>query len=440
MAAELIVCIYMCRDQVLRQLRFRFLSQSPGGLMAIDERSGIIRTAARLDRDTLCASVTGSAVSGDDSTCQLRMDVVVQPMTHFRIVTVAVDVLDINDNAPRFDVGFRSEDLVESSPIGTAVSLPTPIDADAGINGVQEYRLEYVDAGDVPGSIAAEGGGGIRRKDFELKNTRKLDGSIELKLVLVNPLDRETRESYHMRAVAVDGGDPPRSGSVDIRIRVLDANDNSPTFDKPIYEATVAENSPPKTVVARVRAVDRDAGPNAALTYFLSPATASNYGRSFAIDNVTGDVFVVGSVDYETTPIYRLLVSARDQGPEAVSGDTVVVVRVTDVNDNAPHIVVNTLLASDTNVAEVPEDAGPGTFVGHVIVTDPDSGINGRFNCSLEDAVDGRSIAGGGSSGSGSSNNNNNGKAGYFRLQVMSESEFQIVTTGRSLDRELDDR
>lgn len=134
--------------QVLHQLQFRFLSQSPGGLMSIDPRTGIIRTATRLDRDSLCLTTgTGSGGNiGVDDTCQIRMDVVVQPMTHFRIVTVAVDVVDINDNSPRFDVDFRSYDLVETSPpFVTALSIPAATDADSGVNGVQEYRLEYVD-------------------------------------------------------------------------------------------------------------------------------------------------------------------------------------------------------------------------------------------------------------------------------------------------------
>jgi len=92
------------------------------------------------------------------------------------------------------------------------------------------------------------------------------------------------------------------------------------------------------------------------------------------------------------TPVYRLLVSARDSGPEAVSADAAVIVRVGDVNDNPPRISVNTLLASDTDVATVPEDARPEmetdarpeTFVAHVTVSDPDSGDNGRVNCSLD--------------------------------------------------------
>jgi len=368
--------------------------------MSIDERSGIVRTRARLDRDTLCASASGA------DTCQVRLDVVVQPMSHFRIVTVAVDLVDINDNSPQFDVDFLSHDLTESSLPNVSVVLPGPLDADAGVNGVQRYRLDYVD----------EGTAAVGKEDFMLRATRKLDGSTELKLVLVKRLDREARDEYHLRVVAIDGGDPPRSGSVDVMIRVLDANDNIPIFDRAVYEATVAENCPLRTTVATVKAVDHDAGPNAVLTYYLSAATAANYGRTFAVDNVTGDVYVTGRVDYESTPVYRLLVSARDSGPEAVSADAAVIVRVSDVNDNVPRIFINTLLASDTDVATVPEDAQPETFVAHVLVADPDSGDNGRVSCLL------------------------NAPRNYFRLKPMYGAEYQVVTFGEPLDRETTDR
>ena len=369
--------------------------------MAIDERSGIVRTVARLDRDVLCTSVSTA------ETCQVRLDIVVQPMSHFRIVTVAVDLVDINDNSPQFDVDFLSHDLGESSLPGEAIVLPAPQDADTGINSVQRYRLDYVDER----TSAAVG-----KDDFELRATRKLDGSTELKLVLVKRLDREAREQYRLRVVAVDGGDPPRSGSIDVVIRVLDANDNVPVFDRAVYEATVAENCPLRTTVATVKAVDRDAGPNAVLSYYLSAATAANYGRTFAVNNVTGDVYVTGRVDYESTPVYRLLVSARDSGPEAVSADAAVIVRVSDVNDNAPRIVINTLLASDTDVATVPENARPETFVAHALVVDPDSGDNGRVDCSLD------------------------APGSHFRLKPMYGAEYQIVTSGEPLDRETTDR
>ena len=82
------------------------------------------------------------------------------------------------------------------------------------------------------------------------------------------------------------------------------------------------------------------------------------------------------------------------------------------MNDNAPTAVVNTLTASDTAVASVPEDASPGTFVGHVIVRDPDRGASGRFNCSVV--------------GDG---------APHFRLRRTFSAEYHVVTSS-PLDRE----
>ena len=39
-----------------------------------------------------------------------------------------------------------------------------------------------------------------------------------------------------MTVVAVDGGDPPKTGSVVVNISVQDANDNNPQFDNSSYE------------------------------------------------------------------------------------------------------------------------------------------------------------------------------------------------------------
>ena len=135
--------------------------------------------------------------------------------------------------------------------------------------------------------------------------------------------------------------------------------------------------------------------------------------NNFSLISFAGQIYVTGVVDYESNSVYQLMVSARDRGPDPVSSDTMVTIRVQDANDNAPRIVINTLLSSNTNVARVAEDANVGTFVAHVIVKDPDSGPNGRFNCTMD-------------SGSG----------GHFRLRNMFETEFQVVTAFAPLDRE----
>ena len=438
---------------VLRTLRFKFLQQPPGGVLAIDDRTGVIRTAGRLDRDRMCR--------GDDaSTCQVRLDVVVQPMAYFRIVKVAIDVVDVNDNVPRFEPAFRSHELSEASPIGVAVILPAAIDEDSAMYAVKRYQLiqqplpptppptSTTSKSKMPTSSSSSSLSSSTAADsnrapsqlFELKVYRKMDGSSDLKLVLVQPLDRELADVHRLRVVAYDGGDPPRIGSMDVEIRVLDANDNAPVFERPTYDATVLENSPLSTTVARVKAVDRDLGVNGEVTYYLSAATVANYGRTFAVDNVTGDVVVTGTVDYETTPVYQLMVSARDRGgvgePSTGSADAMVIVRVADANDNAPVIAVNTLLASNTDRAAVPEDAGVGTFVAHVVVRDPDSGINGRYNCTLVQ-TDPVPAEHGANSGDTVASTGGAAGGGYFRLRSTHGPEFQVETARQPLDREV---
>ena len=101
---------------------------------------------------------------------------------------------------------------------------------------------------------------------FDLREIRKPEdstsgsGAGELRLVIVRPLDRERVDEYRLKIMAADGGTPARSGIVEVRVEVLDVNDNSPVFERHKYEATIVENAPPRTVVARVVASDPDSG------------------------------------------------------------------------------------------------------------------------------------------------------------------------------------
>lgn len=383
---------------VLKTLRFKFLNQ-PICRVTIDDRTGHIRTSGRIDREALCRRT--------DDACQVRLDIVVQPMAYFQIVKVSLDVLDVNDNSPAFSPPSLVHEMLESSPIGSAVPLPSAVDLDTSAFGVRRYELM---------TTSQDGGPPSSSLKFELKETRKHDGSTDVRLVLVDSLDRERLPEHRMTVTAVDGGSPALRGSLDVTVLVLDVNDNAPVFDRDVYQAIVAENCPLHATVLRVRATDRDAGPNAELTYFLGGSSMQNFGQTFRVDDVTGDVIVVGIVDHETTPVYQVMVSVRDNGPDPVTADTMVTIRVVDANDNSPRITVNTLVASDARSAAVPENATLGTFVAHVIVRDPDGDVSGSVKCHL-------------------------GGDDAFALKHMFNddvhSEFQIVTAVPSLDREL---
>jgi len=79
---------------------------------------------------------------------------------------------------------------------------------------------------------------------FGLKVTNRPDGLLDVRLVLLGKLDRESRDQYHLRLTAFDGGIPSRSDSVNITVNVMDSNDNDPVFDASLYEATIVENTP----------------------------------------------------------------------------------------------------------------------------------------------------------------------------------------------------
>ena len=259
--------------------------------------------------------------------------------------------------------------ISESVPPGAEYSLPAAVDADSQHFAVQRYVL----AAQLPQSPS-----------FQLLLKRKPDSSIDVRLVVDRPLDRETISNYRLTLTAFDGGSPPRSVSVQVAVVVLDTNDNRPTFDRSSYDVTVDENLPIGTTVLRLHADDADDGANAVIRYHMTSSSHASYGDVFAVDEISGDVVVFGDLDFERVSVYHFEVYGIDSGPEVVtSSEVAVVIRVNDVNDNAPIIIVNTLTTSGTHVVEVAENSPSGTFVGHVTVRDDDSGRNGRTSCTM---------------------------------------------------------
>ena len=385
--------------ELLSQMRFRFLRRSTTPGFVVDPSTGVISTETPINRDAICPNA-------DD--CLLRLDVVVvQPAHLFRIVRVDVEVADRNDNAPTFRQPEIELEILESAPVGTALSLPAADDPDSPHFGVHSYRL-------------TNGGSG----PFHLVFDRLRDGRVDPKLVLANAVDREMTAEYRLMVEAVDGGSPPLSGSVSVVVIVVDANDNLPVFERQDYDVTIPENIAQMTTIAQVRATDADDGENGRVTYSLGEATEAAYGQQFAVDSDTGDVYVVAAAgvdrDGGDTSVHRLIIEARDQGSDAVPATATVTVEVTDINDNAPEITVDSLSAVTTPGghaadATVLENARIGAFVAHISVEDVDEGDGGLFDCHLEahDTAAERT----------------------FQLRRLYDTEFAL-TTSATLDRE----
>ena len=368
--------------EVLKNMKFTVMTQGNDYAMyfKVDETDGVLRNAEKIDRDAICPQQTD---------CNLPIDIVAHsPLEAFQIIKVVVSVNDQNDNAPTFRDRTTTRSIPEDTPPGTSISIPPAEDIDGPQYGIKGYQI-------------------IGPAEFELKVTHVDGAPTDVHLVLKERLDRETLDHYRVIISAVDGGAPPKTGSVSIDIIITDVNDNYPQFSNGSYAATVPEDVQRGSTVLRVTAVDMDVGINGEVLYGFSSSTALAFGGVFSINATTGDIVVATSLDYEDTQLYNLVVTAREKNSESVPTEAKATIRVTDVNDNDPRITVNTV--STTGQVEVSESASPGTFVALVSVQDPDSGPGGEFQCALGSDT--------------------------FRLQQLYPTEYKLETVS-TLDRE----
>ncbi|XP_063130381.1 protocadherin-17 isoform X6 [Rattus norvegicus] len=372
---------------------YRVLENSAPHLLDVDADSGLLYTKQRIDRESLCRH---------NAKCQLSLEVFANDK---EICMIKVEIQDINDNAPSFPSDQIEMDISENAAPGTRFPLTSAHDPDAGENGLRTYLLTRDDHG-----------------LFALDVKSRGDGTKFPELVIQKALDRELQNHHTLVLTALDGGEPPRSATVQINVKVIDSNDNSPVFEAPSYLVELPENAPLGTVVIDLNATDADEGPNGEVLYSFSSYVPDRVRELFSIDPKTGLIRVKGNLDYEENGMLEIDVQARDLGPNPIPAHCKVTVKLIDRNDNAPSIGFVSV-----RQGALSEAAPPGTVIALVRVTDRDSGKNGQLQC--------RVLGGGGTGGGGGL-----GGPGSvpFKLEENYDN-FYTVVTDRPLDRETQD-
>ncbi|XP_034036950.1 protocadherin beta-8-like isoform X1 [Thalassophryne amazonica] len=312
--------------------------------VVLNKGNGLLLTKERNDREALCRHTTP---------CALHFQIILENPIEFYRVTV--EITDINDNAPFFKMDEMLFEISESAVGGATFVLEKAFDSDVGMNGLKSYLLSPTD-------------------NFMLKLSDNVDGEKEVEMVLEKPLDREKQEQMTLILTAVDGGEPQLSGTVRIRITVLDVNDNAPVFTQSVYKASLMENSSKGTLLLTVIATDVDQGINGIVTYSILSKTEGNLDL-FEINNTNGQVYLTGQIDYETSKHYQLQVKAKDHG--GLSASCKIIFDIIDVNDNSPVIDLMSTTQS------LPEDCAFHTVVAVMDVQDADSENNGVVKCIL---------------------------------------------------------
>ncbi|XP_038314092.1 protocadherin beta-15 isoform X15 [Canis lupus familiaris] len=348
----------------------RVVSEDNEPGLQLDLQTGELVLSEKLDREEMC---------GSTDPCVMHFQVLLKnPLGVFRAELL---VRDINDHSPEFPEREMTLKILETSPPGTVFALKKAQDLDVGNNNIQNYSIS-------PNS------------HFRVSTRTRGDGRKYPELVLVKELDREEQAELRVTLTALDGGSPPRSGAAQVRILVLDVNDNAPEFVQKLYQVQVPENSPVGMLVVKVSARDLDTGTNGEISYsyFYSSQEIST---TFELNNFSGEVRLIKKLDFETISSYELEIEASDGG--GLSGRCSVSIEVVDVNDNFPELTISSL------TSPIPENS-PETEVALFRVRDRDSGDNGKMTCCIQDDLP-------------------------FLLKPSEENFYTLVTNG-ALDRE----
>ncbi|XP_034945653.1 protein dachsous [Chelonus insularis] len=218
---------------------------------------------------------------------------------------LVIYIADVNDNPPIFTQPQYSAIALEGNAKGDFILKLSASDIDQGLNGKLLYHI-------VDGN-----------PDNAFTINPPYSGIVRTNIVL----DREIKEEYRLTIIATDQGNPQLTGTTTLSIRVIDVNDNQPTF--PGHNTiSIAEDTAVGTVISTITANDVDSSPH--LLYRLN---YNNKSIPFTIDRYSGKITLKQNLNAEECRQYTFQVIASDGIHEAM---TDVTVKILDVNDNPP--------------------------------------------------------------------------------------------------------
>jgi len=234
------------------------------------------------------------------------------PTTATATATVAVRILDHNDEPPRFTQHQYVFLVAENLPAGSTVGHVSVVDRDLAPNDRHSY---YVDSA-----------GGSDERTTSLFSVDQRTGRVYTR----RPLDREQRHKFRVTLTVRDDVIATLQDSATVVVKVTDDNDEAPTFRFPTPSNDTAFAMSDVAVggrVVRISAVDADSGDNAVLCYSIS---AGNEHGLFDVDPTTGWVVANGSLAPFMMETFRLVVSATDAGARSRSSSATLFIVVGD--------------------------------------------------------------------------------------------------------------
>ncbi|KAI1899055.1 hypothetical protein AGOR_G00078740 [Albula goreensis] len=319
------------------RLIYNLVEENASRTFHIDFKTGVLSVTDRLDYETSSKHVL--TVRATDSVTGT-----------FSEAMVDIEVEDINDNAPAFQLLSYAAHVLEGSPVGTSVLQLSAMDKDSGRNKAITYQIS-----------------GTGKNETDYFEIDPLNGIIKTTQVL----DYEDIQQFHLKVKATDHGVPPLSTEALIVVNVTDINDNPPNFSKEQYHARLNEMATCGNIVIRIQASDPDSMDVNNLNYTI---ISGNEDRHFAINRSSGIISFSNVCKKSLDPFYNLTVAVSDgvfQKTAPVNIDMM------NINKHSPHF--------DQSVyeAELAENAEAGTRVIRLAAIDPDDGPYGSVDYTI---------------------------------------------------------
>ncbi|XP_032886284.1 protocadherin-20-like [Amblyraja radiata] len=340
--------INLAKDVECDLLAYKFMKEMEY-VMLKSESGELYTTKQMIDRETLCPiEVRGSP-------CSQEVNVIIRCANQYlQMVKVKIIILDVNDNAPHFEEEMMELSIPENAAVGTSYAIDYfATDNDTGENSIQQYYLDS------------------SQNVFGLK-----DGDTP-SIVVLQSLDREIKNMYEIKIIAMDGGTPPLTGTATLLINVQDINDNCPVFNTSEFVFQIPENMSADSVVTQLHAVDADLGLNAEITYSYGTRVQDISKKLFNLDSATGRITFSGNQSPATQPEHKLTVLANGPGcAPAIVQITVVIIHNMKYD---PKLEISYIANQVDGVIFLKETAPVNTPIALLEVNDPDHYLKGKL-------------------------------------------------------------
>ncbi|XP_062045731.1 protocadherin beta-7 [Lepus europaeus] len=241
---------------------------------------------------------------------------------------VAVQVSDVNDNAPVFSQAAYTLLVRENNSPGLLIGSVSASDRDAGANAQLTYSLLPPPPQQQPQPQPQPPQ--PPQPDVAALVSVHADSG---QLYALRALDYEALRAFEFGVRAADRGSPALSSEARVRVQLLDANDHAPAV---LYPPANGSAACPELVpraadagylVSKVVAVDGDAGQNAWLSFELLKATEPGL---FGVWAHSGEVRTARPLSERDAARQRLLVLVRDHGEPPLSASVTLHVLLVD--------------------------------------------------------------------------------------------------------------